>query len=126
MTQYTPYSANSGTAVSPRRRHSFVADIYLGAVRGDFADDLRIPGRITQAALAYVPILGNIMAFRDFIADRRKRDHVGAFLNALALIPFLGGFPKTAATIRTVRHIGLTAHHAISHSKNRTSDTPTA
>jgi hypothetical protein len=126
MTQYTPYSANSGTAVATRRRHSFVADIYLGAVRGDFADDLRIPGRITQAALGYVPVLGNIMAFRDFIADRRKRDHVGAFLNALALIPFLGGFPKTAATIRTARHIGLTAHHAISSSKHRTSDTPTA
>ncbi|SRR5579884_1808339 len=122
MTQFTQYGPNPASTVAPpRRRHSFVADVYLGAVRGDFADDLRIPGRIAQAALGYVPILGTFTAFRDFIADRRKRDHIGAVLNALALIPFLGGFPKTAAVIRTVRHVGLAAHHVTKHPRHDTS-----
>jgi hypothetical protein len=36
--------------------------------------------------------------------------HVLLALNLLALIPLLGGFPKTAAVLRTVHHVGRVVH----------------
>lgn len=86
---------------SPRRRGiPFFADVYNGAVYGDFADELGLVGYTTQAALAFVPVVGTVCAFRDFRACRQKKDRIGMTLNGLALIPFLGLFPKTAAVLR--------------------------
>jgi len=97
------------TTTTPIQRVSFFGDIYNGAVHGDFTPHLGMAGHITQAVLSFVPILGNLCALRDFIADRRKHDNLGAFLNLLAIVPFFGGFPKTAAIMRSVRHVGLAA-----------------
>ncbi len=91
---------------SPPPRPSFLGDIYAGAVRGDFAPTLGVPGILTQIIVGFIPVVGTVCAARDFIADRRNHDRLGALLNALALIPFLGGFPKTAAVLHSVHHIG--------------------
>jgi hypothetical protein len=96
----------------------FFADIYLGAVHGDFAPRLGVPGLTTQIVMGFIPVVGTCCAFRDFIADRRKHDRLGAMLNALALIPFLGGFPKTAAVLHSVRHVGHVIHKAQKHQEN--------
>lgn len=90
----------------PQPRPGFIADVFNGAVRGDYTPYLGIAGHVTQAVFGFIPIIGTICALRDFFADRRKKDNFGAFLNFLALIPFLGGFPKTALVIRSIRHVG--------------------
>ncbi len=89
---------------------NFFVDVYAGAVHGDFAPRLGFAGALTQIIMGFVPVIGTVCAGRDFIADRRKGDRLGAFLNLLALIPFLGGFPKTAAVIHSVRHMGKVWH----------------
>ncbi len=98
------------TLYAPPRRVSFVGDVYAGAVRGDYAEYLGLAGRATQIVCSFIPVVGTICALRDFLADRHNGDRMGAFLNLLGLIPFLGGFPKTAAVIRGVRHVGKVAH----------------
>lgn len=92
----------------PRRR-SFFGDIIAGAFLGDFARDLRIPGAVTQIILAFIPVIGTICAIRDLIADLRRHDRTGAFLNVLALAPVLGGFSKTLEVVRGFAHVS----HAI-------------
>ncbi len=89
-----------------RRRVSLPRDVYNGAVRGDFEHHLGLAGALTQALLGYVPGIGTICAMRDFVADLRQRDHLGAMLNVLALFPVLGGFPKTAEVLRHVHLVG--------------------
>nr|MBA3823484.1 hypothetical protein [Ktedonobacterales bacterium] len=84
--------------------------IYAGAVRGDFAEGLRIPGITTQLIFGFVPVVGTMCALRDFEADRRRGDRLGMALNLLGLVPFLGGFPKTAAIIHGVHHVGRAIH----------------
>lgn len=117
------YSVTQAVPVSPTRI-SFIGDVYNGTVRGDFAARLGWAGRIAQIICAFIPGIGTICALRDFIADRRKHDNVGAFLNFLGLIPFLGAFPKTAAVLRSVRHVG-SAVHAVSRVQ-RQQNTPVA
>jgi len=94
----------------PTRRYSFFGDIYAGAVRGDFAEDLRVPGIATQLVLGFVPVVGTMCALRDFVADRRRGDRLGMALNLLGVVPFLWGFPKTAAIIHSVHHVGRAIH----------------
>lgn len=91
--------------VSPPRP-SFIEDLFNGAVLGDYAAYLGITGHVTMAVLGFVPVIGTFSAIRDFFADRRKKDRLGMFLNLLAIIPFLGGFPKTALVLHTIRHAG--------------------
>jgi hypothetical protein len=100
-----------------RRRIPFLRDIYNGAVRGDFAAEIGLAGALTQAALGFVPVVGTLCALRDVLADLRYRDRMGCLLNALALVPFLGGFPKTAEVIRVIHHAGHVVH--VSHRRNR-------
>lgn len=90
-------------------------DIINGAVRGDYARRLGIPGRVTQAVLAFVPGIGSICAFRDYFACRRKRDRTGATLNLIAIFPFFGGFPKTVAVVRGASNMTqvVLASHAV-------------
>jgi hypothetical protein len=84
---------------------SFVLDVFRGAILGDFAHDLHVPGAVTQAVLGYVPVVGDIIAIRDAIHDTLHRDALGVFLNILALFPVAGGIPKTIEVIRSTRHI---------------------
>jgi hypothetical protein len=97
-------------AIESAPHPSFVGDIVAGAFQGDFAPQLGVAGYATQIVCAFIPGIGALCALRDFFADRRKHDRVGMLLNGLALIPFLGGFPKTAAVLRSVRHIGHVIH----------------
>jgi hypothetical protein len=101
-------------------RPSVLADIYAGAVRGDFAPTLGVAGIVTQIIVGFLPGIGTICAARDFIADRRNHDRLGTLLNALALIPFLGGFPKTAAVLHSVHHIGRVVYK-MEHQRSPTS-----
>jgi hypothetical protein len=110
---------------APPRPPGFFADIYAGAVHGDFAPRLGIPGALTQIVLGFVPVIGTVCAARDFVANRRKGDRLGAVLNALALIPFLGGFPKTAAVIHSVRHVGKVWHAMRRNEHNKSATTTT-
>lgn len=105
--------------VSPPRP-SFIEDVFNGAVLGDYANNLGLSGHVIMAVLGFVPVIGTFCAIRDFFADRRKKDGWGMFLNLLALIPFLGGFPKTAAVLHTVRHAGrvMQATGSIIHHRN--------
>jgi hypothetical protein len=97
-------------AATPRRRIPLARDIWNGAVRGDYAPALGVPGAATQIALAFVPGIGTLCALRDALADWGKRDGAGVALNLLAVVPLLGGFPKTAAVLRTVQHVGRAVH----------------
>lgn len=109
VTDVAPNSPAGGGA-RPRKRRSFIGDVTAGALLGDFARDLGIAGATTQAALGFVPLIGSVCAVRDLTADLRHHDRVGALLNALALIPFIGGFSKTFEVIRSSAHIGHAVH----------------
>lgn len=76
-------------------RPPLLLDIYRGAVHGDYSRHLGVAGYITQAVCSFIPVFGQLCAVRDLFADLRKRDRLGALLNFLALVPVLGGFPKT-------------------------------
>jgi hypothetical protein len=88
------------------RRLSVVADVWRGAVLGDFAPRLGLAGAATQAALGYVPLVGEVCAVRDGIADWRQHDRLGVVLNVLALVPIFGGFAKTLDVLHSTHRIG--------------------
>ena len=93
-----------------RRRRSgilgFFRDILRGALLGDFALDLGLAGALTQVALAYTPIVGDICALRDMAGDIYHRDKLGFLLSAIALIPVLGGIAKTVDVIHNTHRVG--------------------
>jgi hypothetical protein len=107
---YAPQSA-----LTLSRQRSFIGDIFAGALYGDFARDLRVPGAVTQIVLAFIPLIGSICAIRDLIADLRHHDHVGAVLNIFALAPIIGGFSKTLEVLRAFAHVG----HAVQVSRRQ-------
>ncbi len=80
-------------------------DIFRGALLGDWAHDLRVPGAVTQAIMGFIPAVGDLCAVRDGIHDLIHRDALGVALNVLALVPVFGGIPKTIEVIRSTRHI---------------------
>jgi hypothetical protein len=88
-----------------RREYSVIRDIYWGAVWGDFAPRVGIPGALTQALLGYVPVVGTITALRDAVADMRVHDGVGTILNLLAAFPVLGGLAKTADVLHGLHRV---------------------
>jgi hypothetical protein len=85
-------------------------DVLRGAVFGDFADKLGVPGAAAQVALTLVPGVGDICILRDIVADMETRDTVDIALNVVALTPFLGGIAKTAEVVRNARRAGQTLH----------------
>ena len=97
MSTKTQSSRSSVAAVERAApdRTPLLLDIYLGAVHGDYARQLGVAGYLTQAGCSFIPVVGQICALRDLVADLRKRDRIGALLNFLALVPVIGGFPKT-------------------------------
>jgi hypothetical protein len=88
-----------------RHQYSVIRDIYSGAVLGDFAPTVGIPGALTHALLGYVPIVGTITALRDAVADIRVRDGAGIILNLLAIFPVLGGLAKTADVLHGLHRL---------------------
>lgn len=84
----------------------FFRDIFRGALLGDFALDLGLAGALTQVALAYTPIVGDICALRDMAGDIYHRDKLGFLLSAIALIPVLGGIAKTVDVIHNTHRVG--------------------
>jgi hypothetical protein len=102
--QYSqPYGA---PAVEIVYRRSFLGDVAAGALYGDFAQNLRVPGALTQIVLSFIPLVGTLCAVRDLVADMRHRDRVGIVLNFFALAPVLGGFSKTLEVLRAFAHVG--------------------
>ncbi len=99
--QYAP----PAEPVAPPRRRSFFGDIYSGAVRGEFDENLGPAGYTTLVLLCFVPGVGSICAIRDLIACRRHHDNLGSFLNVLAIFPELGALPKLILAIRGVSHM---------------------
>lgn len=93
-----------------RRRRSVLGDVTAALLLGDFAEELGMPGAVTQVVISFIPVLGSTCAIRDLIADLRRKDHVGATLNFLALTPVLGGFSKTFEVIRSTAHVGHAMH----------------
>lgn len=85
---------------SAQHRYSLLRDIWKGAVQGEYADHLGLVGALTRIAIGFIPVVGTACALRDYFACRRKRDNIGAALNAMALLPIAGGFPQAAETIR--------------------------
>lgn len=116
-TAMQPY-AQPYAPVMKRRRGGiagFIRDIFRGALLGDFALDLGIVGALTQVALAYTPIVGDVCAIRDMIGDIYHRDKLGFLLSAIALIPVLGGIAKTVDVIHNTHRVG----QALVRSRNR-------
>ena len=93
----------------------FFRDIFRGALFGDFALDLGLAGALTQVALAYTPVVGDICAIRDMVGDIYHRDKLGFLLSAIALIPVLGGIVKTVDVIHNTHRVG----QALVRSRNR-------
>jgi hypothetical protein len=108
MNEY-PQQAQSSVATAERTTRSrppLLLDIYLGAIHGDYARQLGVAGYLTQAVCSFIPVVGQLFALRDLFADLGQHDGVGVVLNFLALIPVLGGFPKTFRILRAVRDLG--------------------
>lgn len=92
-----------GPPAARRPRPRLLPDIYNGAVWGEFAVELGPAGAFTLTLLAFVPVIGTLCALRDLVASLYHVDGLGALLNALALVPVLGGVSKTAEVLRHAR-----------------------
>lgn len=101
---YAPGGYAAAMALPERR--SFLGDVAAGALFGDFAQDLRLPGAMTQIVLSFIPLVGTICALRDLVADMRHRDRIGIVLNFFALAPVVGGVSKTLEVLRALAHVG--------------------
>jgi hypothetical protein len=95
-------------ATTTSRSIHLLPDVLNGAFLGDWAPRLGVAGSVTQAVVFYLPVIGTLCAIRDLFACLHKHDSLGAILNALAIFPVLGGFPKTAEVI----HNFVTINHA--------------
>lgn len=107
MSIQPPPSARS-TAPAERAAHTrppLLLDIYRGAVHGDYSRRLGVAGYLTQAVCSFIPVFGQLCALRDLLADLSKRDRIGALLNFLALIPVVGGLPKTIRILGNVMRL---------------------
>ena len=100
-------------AQSKLHHYSLPRDIYFGAVLGDFAPTLGIPGAVTQVALGYVPVVGSMTALRDAAADWKLHDALGVILNLLAIFPVLGGLSKTADVVHTLHRLHRVQHYVV-------------
>jgi hypothetical protein len=111
--------------IAQRPRVGLLRDIFNGAFRGDFAEDLGLAGIVTQILLGYVPVVGTLCAIRDYLADRRSGDRLGVWLNILAVIPVFGGFPKTAEVLEHTLRV-VEVQHGLAHLSHRAETSATA
>jgi hypothetical protein len=94
------------TLDQPRRRPDvWPIDMLKGAVIGDYAKRLGVTGYVTQGVLGFVPVVGSCCAFRDLLANWGKGDGRGMLLNAISLLPVVGGISKTAHAIRGIKNV---------------------
>jgi hypothetical protein len=114
MQQRAPSSRQHSPARQPlrfsqpvvrRRPSSWLRDVYGGAVLGDFATEVHLPGAVTHAALGFVPVIGTVTALRDFVACWLDADGLGMVLNLLAVMPIFGGVPKTLDVLHGVHRV---------------------
>lgn len=91
--------------MASERRSSIGGDIMQGALLGDYAPALGLPGALTQVALSFVPVVGTLCALRDAQANRVRQDHPGVVLNLLAALPVFGGVAKTAEVLRHAQRL---------------------
>ena len=87
------------------QRTSALQDIARGALQGDFAPRLGLPGAATQVALSFIPVVGTLCALRDAAADRRRGDRPGVALNLMSALPGIGAVAKTAEVIRHAKRL---------------------
>lgn len=114
---YTASGYPAATTAVPYRR-SFLGDVAAGALFGDFAQDLGVPGALTQIVLSFIPLVGTVCALRDLVADMRRRDRIGIVLNFFALAPVIGGVSKTVEVLRALAHVGH-AYHISRHQRDQ-------
>jgi hypothetical protein len=94
-----------GTHSPTKKNPSIIADMTRGALQGDFAPELGLPGAATQVALTFVPVVGTLCGLRDAAADRRRGDYKGVALNLLAMVPVVGGVAKVVELGRHARRL---------------------
>lgn len=92
------------TALDWPRPAVWPVDMLKGAVIGDYAERLGVAGYLTQGVLGFVPVVGTCCAARDLLANIGKGDRGGVILNAISLLPVLGGVTKTARAIRSIKN----------------------
>lgn len=97
-------------ALTTSPRAPWWQDILKGAVFGDFAPDLGLPGAVTQVWLSYLPIVGDVCAARDVVAGWRRRDRLDILLNVLVMVPVIGGTAKVADVLRNARRVHRALH----------------
>jgi hypothetical protein len=91
--------------VWPKRTQSVLGDVARGALQGDFAPELGLPGAATQVALTFVPVVGTLCGIRDAAADRKRGDYTGVALNLLSVLPVVGGVAKVVELGRHARRL---------------------
>jgi hypothetical protein len=82
-------------------------DVLKGMLIGDYAENLGAAGYVTQGILAFIPIVGTCCAARDLLANIGKGDRGGVIVNAISLLPVLGGIPKMARALRSIAVRGI-------------------
>ena len=87
------------------KQPTVLADIARGALQGDFAPELGLPGAVTQVALTFVPVVGTLCGLRDAAADKRRSDNVGVALNLISILPVVGGMAKAVELGRHARRL---------------------
>ena len=92
-------------AVHQRPHSSWPTDLFRGAVLGDFATEVHLPGAVTHVVLGFVPGIGTVMAVRDLIACWLDADWLGMVLNLLAVMPVIGGVPKMVDVLHGVHRV---------------------
>lgn len=107
---YFPPSQPLVLRVPPQPMHrqphsSWLTDVVRGAVLGDFATEVHLPGAVTHAALGFVPGIGTVLAIRDLVACWLDADWLGMVLNLLAVMPVIGGVPKTVDVLHGVHRV---------------------
>lgn len=105
MSETTNSPSAPATVVEPQAKPSvWPVDIALGAIVGDFAKILGVPGYLTQGILGFVPVVGTCCAARDLLANLGKGNRGGVILNAISLIPVAGGVSKMAHAVRGIKN----------------------
>ncbi len=102
--QFYPQTATAIPSVAQPKPAIWPLDIALGALIGDFAEVLGVPGYLTQGLLGFVPVVGTCCAIRDLLANLVKGNRGGMILNAISLIPIVGGISKMAHAVRGIKN----------------------
>ena len=98
MAMRTAGTARSGAG-------ALLRDVARGAILGEYAPNIGVPGTLAQAAIGFTPVAGTLAAARDVAASWQRRDWPGVALNGVAMLPAVGGFAKIVEAARAARRI---------------------